>query len=371
PAVDLFQLPLDDALSLLARAGLADVRAFIRRPSELSEGQRARLRIALALHRADSLANPDLILDEFAAHLDHETAVSLANLLRNRLRISRTNAVIASNSAHICGHCAPDTHVLLSFDGQHTSIDHFRAHGNGHSAPNFTDRFTISEGAVEHLKSLHHSHYRAPIPPAIVRTLICRSRETDTLAGVLAVNMPTLNASWRTLAWSERYATTDRRRAARRRNNEVRRIARVIVDERFRAQGVAEQLVRAYLANPITPRTEAVAAMGRASNFFARAGMTPHTLAPDPRNARLLDAFHHAALEPWRLATPRAALLRASRNTSREFIDRELRTWARASRADARHANDELESLFRRAARSIAAQPVAFTHTVSHWTPEE
>src|SRR5689334_14613810 len=47
-----------EGLELLSRVGLSEVWTYLRRPRELSEGQRWRLRLALALGRAQAVRDP-------------------------------------------------------------------------------------------------------------------------------------------------------------------------------------------------------------------------------------------------------------------------------------------------------------------------
>ncbi|HMB96295.1 MAG TPA: hypothetical protein VKK61_09675, partial [Tepidisphaeraceae bacterium] len=79
PLVDCFaRLPLDEVLALLSRVGLAEAWSYLRTPCELSDGQRWRFRLAIALWQAQSHRNPILIADEFAALLDRITAAVVA-----------------------------------------------------------------------------------------------------------------------------------------------------------------------------------------------------------------------------------------------------------------------------------------------------
>lgn len=77
--VDLFRTPVEETLRLLALAGLAEATVFARRPDELSDGQRFRLRLAVMMARAASRGSPALVLmDEFASTLDRTTARCVA-----------------------------------------------------------------------------------------------------------------------------------------------------------------------------------------------------------------------------------------------------------------------------------------------------
>jgi hypothetical protein len=146
--------------------------------------------------------------------------------------------------------------------------------------------------------------------------------EAAEVCGVLVVSMPSLNGRWRGAAWPEP-AGGDKRARARRLNESVRTISRVIVEPRWRGLGVATRLVREYLRRPLTERTETVAAMGAACPFFARAGMREWRLAPDRRGVRLIAALREEGMETWGLVGRRRVSAR---------LEGELRLWADAAR---------------------------------------
>jgi GNAT superfamily N-acetyltransferase len=133
-------------------------------------------------------------------------------------------------------------------------------------------RIRIEVGTRGDYGELAGFHYRAGPPATCVRVL--RAVEGGRLAGVLVVSMPTMNGAWRKEAWPELFAAgLDRRELIQELNLRVRTISRVVVEPRWRGMGVARRLVRAYLDEPLSPWTEAAAAMGDVSPFFERAGM--------------------------------------------------------------------------------------------------
>jgi uncharacterized protein len=80
---------LEDRLRLLSIAGLGDAPVMLRRPTELSDGQRYRLRFAhaMALAETDERSGLRVVLaDEFGATLDRRTAGNVATQLRKWVR---------------------------------------------------------------------------------------------------------------------------------------------------------------------------------------------------------------------------------------------------------------------------------------------
>ena len=111
PCVDLFgtrgepERRLQFAAAILSRVGLGEAHVFLRLPSELSDGQRWRLRMALAHARvmAGGRRRPTLLVaDEFCALLDRVTACVVARGLRRQMdRLARVKvpvrAVVATS----------------------------------------------------------------------------------------------------------------------------------------------------------------------------------------------------------------------------------------------------------------------------------
>ena len=191
-------------------------------------------------------------------------------------------------------------------------------------------------------------HYRAGRPATCETVLLaCIDQEP---AAILIVSRPVLNAVWRRAAWPGEYDTPSRTDNATRINRDIRTISRVVVDPRFRCRGLASRLVRAYLADPRTHRTEAVAAIGDVCPFFERAGMTRVPGVRSRRDQKLLD--HIERMDE----TPASLLCERQRTRLRPAI----LAWARDSRAT-RRIRDEAR-LARLAACALVVPPVAYTH---------
>jgi len=142
PVIDLMGGPLEQALRLLSAAGLADAFLLLRTPQELSDGQRYRLRLALALdallgdaaaggapdtgppcvhgglsREVGGLSSEDggasvLVADEFCSTLDRLCARAVAYRVR---RLATTHGItVLAASAHddLVEDLAPDVLVV-------------------------------------------------------------------------------------------------------------------------------------------------------------------------------------------------------------------------------------------------------------------
>ena len=124
PVIDCFaNANLTDALSLLSRVGLAEAWTYLKTPAQLSEGQRWRLRLALALYRSGKTkthSNCVIFADEFAALLDRVTAAVVARVLRRtiddgRRRGARVSAIVATSHDDLMTALSPDRIVRCDF----------------------------------------------------------------------------------------------------------------------------------------------------------------------------------------------------------------------------------------------------------------
>ncbi len=99
------------AIECLSAAGLNDAYLFIRRPQELSDGQRYRFRIAKLLE-----SNCDVwVADEFGAVLDRTTARVVAFNLQRQARSSGATVVVATTHKDLVDELGPDLMIEKRF----------------------------------------------------------------------------------------------------------------------------------------------------------------------------------------------------------------------------------------------------------------
>ena len=126
--VDLFEeLPLEGTLRLLSRVGLAEAHSYVLPPGKLSDGQRWRLRLAMAFYegaRGKGLGVSErmcILADEFGGLLDGVTAAVVAHALRKMIDESEgLCAIVASSREELAAALRPDRVVRCDF-GRTTS----------------------------------------------------------------------------------------------------------------------------------------------------------------------------------------------------------------------------------------------------------
>lgn len=113
PIVDIPRTTLPGAISLLSRVGLGEARLLALLPSELSDGQRARYRLALALNDALQLrerhAHAWVLIDEFGTGLDRTTRRALALALARFCAVRPgLHMVLSTTDDDVLERLAPD-----------------------------------------------------------------------------------------------------------------------------------------------------------------------------------------------------------------------------------------------------------------------
>lgn len=111
PVVELMGQTTTEALELLSRAGISDAWIYIRKPSELSDGQRYRLKLALVL-----ASDADVwIADEFGAILDRTTARVVAYNIAKVARRNGKTFMVATTHDDMVEELGPDVFIEKMF----------------------------------------------------------------------------------------------------------------------------------------------------------------------------------------------------------------------------------------------------------------
>lgn len=100
-----------DALGLLSMAGLNDAYLFVRKPSEMSDGQKYRLKIAKLI---ESGANV-WVADEFGAVLDRVTAQVVASNLQRAARAAGATVIVATTHEDLKNALRPSVQITKHY----------------------------------------------------------------------------------------------------------------------------------------------------------------------------------------------------------------------------------------------------------------
>lgn len=111
PVIELIGDNTVEATDLLAKAGISDAWIYIRKPSELSDGQRYRLKLAKVME-----SDADVwVADEFGAVLDRVTARVVAfNIAKVARRLGKT-LMVATTHTDLVDELAPNLTITKRF----------------------------------------------------------------------------------------------------------------------------------------------------------------------------------------------------------------------------------------------------------------
>lgn len=111
PVIELIGRDTNEAAEFLAKAGISDAWIYIRKPSELSDGQRYRLKLAFVMQSGADV----WIADEFGAVLDRVTAKIVAfNMAKVARRMGKT-FMVATTHSDMVEELAPDVMITKKF----------------------------------------------------------------------------------------------------------------------------------------------------------------------------------------------------------------------------------------------------------------
>ena len=111
PVINQIGRDTNHAIELLAAAGISDAYLYVRRPKELSDGQRYRLRLAKAIETGAAV----WVADEFLAILDRTTAKVIACSLQKVARRAGATVMVATTHTDMVADLAPDLVIEKRF----------------------------------------------------------------------------------------------------------------------------------------------------------------------------------------------------------------------------------------------------------------
>jgi ABC-type ATPase with predicted acetyltransferase domain len=112
PVIDQLGTSTTHATELLAKAGISDAWIYIRKPGELSDGQRYRLRLAKLIEQTQA----DVwIADEFGAVLDRATAKVIAFNVQKVARALNKTLLIATTHTDLSDELGPSLTITKRF----------------------------------------------------------------------------------------------------------------------------------------------------------------------------------------------------------------------------------------------------------------
>lgn len=107
PLIDQIGKDTNDAIKILGTAGINDAYLYARRPSELSDGQRYRFRLAKAIETGSEV----WVADEFMAVLDRTAAKVIAYSVQKTARKVGATVIVATTHTDMVADLGPDLYI--------------------------------------------------------------------------------------------------------------------------------------------------------------------------------------------------------------------------------------------------------------------
>lgn len=107
PLIDQIGKDTNDALRIMGLAGLNDAYLYARKPSELSDGQRYRFKLAKAIESKAEV----WVADEFMAVLDRVAAKVIAYSIQKTARAAGATLIVATTHTDMVEDLQPDLYI--------------------------------------------------------------------------------------------------------------------------------------------------------------------------------------------------------------------------------------------------------------------
>lgn len=265
PIIDCVGKDTSEAMNILSMAGLNDAFLFLRKYSELSDGQKYRFRIAWMMNQSNVKT---WIFDDFTALLDRITAKVVAYCVQKLARKLNKTLLIATTHKDLLEDLNPNIYIDKRF-GSDVYVKRFQYKPKECS---ILKDVRIIEGSRKDYEALEQFHYRSYSPlPTFVNKFYVAKIDNDTI-GVIAYGPPYWNIKARNLILPQ-YKIKPLSERLRLINRDFTRIWRVVISPKYRSIGLGVKLVKDTLTLVDKPYVEVYAVMAKYNPFFQKAGM--------------------------------------------------------------------------------------------------
>jgi len=256
PLIDTVGGSVKEGLKLLSKVGLNDAFLFVRRYSQLSDGQKYRYRVAKMIESSAQW----WIMDEFCSTLDRDTAKIVAFNVQKLARKEGKAVVAATTHTDLLENLAPSVHIHKQF-GKEINVEYFANEIKKECS--LLKELKVEEGSYEEWKKVAGFHYRSH-HVAFLHKIFILKRDEQVCGAVVYVH-PMSTAPCRNRVFQPE--------SMKELNEKLTRISRVVVHPKYRTISAGVKLVRESLPLCGKPYVEMIAVMARYNPFAERAGM--------------------------------------------------------------------------------------------------
>jgi ABC-type ATPase with predicted acetyltransferase domain len=256
PLIETVGETVQEGLDVLCRVGLNDAFLFLRKYSQLSDGQKYRYRLAKLVESGKQW----WIMDEFCSTLDRDTAKIVAFNVQKLARATGKAVVAATTHKDLGGDLNPSVHIHKRF-GKELSVKYYPRIRTQRCS--LAKEMRIEKGTLDDWRKLAGFHYRSH-KVAATREIFCLRRGHE-LCGVIVYCYPPIACFGRRKVLPKM--------SVKELNRKVSIISRVVLHPKYRSIGLGAKLVRETLPLVGTPYVEMVAVMAKYNPFGEKAGM--------------------------------------------------------------------------------------------------
>jgi ABC-type ATPase with predicted acetyltransferase domain len=257
PLIDTVGASVEEGLKLLSKVGLNDAFLFVRRYSQLSEGQQYRYRLAKLIESGAQW----WIMDELCATLDRETAKIVAYNVQKLARKLGKAVVAATTHTDLFEDLAPSVHIHKRF-GKEIAVKYYP--NKPRSQCSLLDEMTVEEGSYEDWRQVAGFHYRSHRVAFLQKIFVLKRK--DWVCGAVVYTYPMSTAPCRNRVLQIK--------SMKELNEKLARVSRVVVHPKYRTIGASVKLLQESLPKCGKPYVEMIAVMARYNPFAEHAGMT-------------------------------------------------------------------------------------------------
>lgn len=288
PLIDTVGRSVKEGLTLLSKVGLNDAFLFVRRYSQLSDGQRYRYRLAKLIESGARW----WIMDEFCATLDRETAKIVAFNVQKLARRLGKAVVAATTHTDLFDDLAPSVHIHKRF-GKEICVKYYPSIERKQCS--LLEEMEVQEGSYENWKKVAGFHYRSH--RIAFRQKIFVLRREGRVCGAIVYMCPSATVACRSRVFKPKNMVEL--------NEKLTRVARVVVHPKYRTIGAGVKLLRDSLPLCGKPYVEMIAVMARYNPFAEHAGMTKVCESkPDESVLMAVSELEKLGFTPYLLAVP-------------------------------------------------------------------
>jgi ABC-type ATPase with predicted acetyltransferase domain len=306
PLIDTAGKDFHEGLTLLSRVGLNDAFLFVRRYSQLSDGQKYRYRLAKMIESNKKY----WFADEFCSTLDRDTAKIVAFNIQKIAREEGRAVFAATTHTDLFEDLKPSIHIHKRF-GKEIQVHYYPNTANRECS--LVKQMKIEKGTRADYKQLAHFHYRDS--RLFAHHKIFTMKRGEETVGAIVYGSPPLAVTGRRKAIGKNLTIPEI-------NRDVIRISRVVIHPKYRTIGLGAKIVKETLPLAGKPYVETVAVMAKYNPFFEKAGMTKIAeTTPNPQILKTVEKLKTFNFNPIFLTSEKANLHKLQNMTKKQLTD--------------------------------------------------